>query len=171
MDHALGEIYSGVFTVRPASASSLLLIMFHSRLTRADANSNSYRTQTRFGPSSTPPESTSTSGSGGCRSTTPTARRSTRPTPISATYVPFPPLPLPALGKILTDGRRVLQTGGKRAGCCTAALFLKAFVDGIEEKDGKPAPLRWAHIDIAGTMDVTRPSPYQFKGMTGRPTR
>ena len=63
------------------------------------------------------------------------------------------------------------QTGGRPGGSCTAALFLKAFVDGIEEKDGKPAPLRWAHIDIAGTMDVTRPSPYQFKGMTGRPTR
>ena len=69
------------------------------------------------------------------------------------------------LSKFLT------QTGGRPGGSCTAALFLKAFVDGIEEKDGKPAPLRWAHIDIAGTMDVTRPSPYQFKDMTGRPTR
>ena len=48
---------------------------------------------------------------------------------------------------------------------------MKAFVDGIEEIDGKPAPLRWAHIDIAGTMEATRPSPYQYKGMTGRPAR
>ena len=27
-------------------------------------------------------------------------------------------------------------------------------MDGIEAEDGKEAPLRWAHIDIAGTMEV-----------------
>ncbi len=31
--------------------------------------------------------------------------------------------------------------------------------------------MKWAHLDIAGTMDATRPSPYQEKGMTGRPVR
>ena len=38
---------------------------------------------------------------------------------------------------------------------CKAALFLKSFVDGIESGTGdEEAPLRWAHIDIAGTMEV-----------------
>ena len=63
------------------------------------------------------------------------------------------------------------QTGGRPGGSCTAALFLKAFVDGIEAKDGCEAPLRWAHIDIAGSMEFTRPSPYCEKGMSGRPVR
>ena len=63
------------------------------------------------------------------------------------------------------------QTGGRPGGSCTAALFLKAFVDGIEAKDGGEAPLRWAHIDIAGSMECTRPNPYSEKGMSGRPVR
>lgn len=51
--------------------------------------------------------------------------------------------------------RAVFQTGGPLAGSCTAALFLKAFVEGIEPKaDEDKAPLRWAHIDIAHTSDV-----------------
>ena len=38
---------------------------------------------------------------------------------------------------------------------CKAALFLKSFVDGIEPGTGdEEAQLRWAHIDIAGTMEV-----------------
>lgn len=56
-------------------------------------------------------------------------------------------------GLIVSFG--IWQTGGRPAGSCTAALFLKAFVDGIEAKDGKEAPLRWAHIDIAGSMEVS----------------
>jgi cytosol aminopeptidase len=44
-------------------------------------------------------------------------------------------------------------------------------VDGIESKDGGNAPLRWAHIDIAGTMELTRPGDYCEKGLTGRPVR
>jgi len=31
---------------------------------------------------------------------------------------------------------------------------LKAFVEGIEAEDGQEAQLRWAHIDMAGTMEV-----------------
>ena len=46
------------------------------------------------------------------------------------------------------------STGGKPGGSCTAALFLKAFVEGIDSKDGKEPSLQWAHIDIAGTMEV-----------------
>ncbi|KAG8926227.1 hypothetical protein FRC02_009058 [Tulasnella sp. 418] len=60
------------------------------------------------------------------------------------------------------------NTGGREAGSCTAALFLKSFVDGIDKDD---ATIRWAHIDIAGSMDTTRAGAYQEKGMTGRPVR
>lgn len=49
------------------------------------------------------------------------------------------------------------KTGGRLAGSCTAALFLKAFVDGIEPKGGEDQPgVQWAHLDIAGAMDVRR---------------
>ncbi|KAI0268595.1 leucine aminopeptidase [Gloeopeniophorella convolvens] len=51
----------------------------------------------------------------------------------------------------------------------TAAMFLRAFVEGIEPKDGEDeAPVRWAHIDTAG---VTNPTPYQGTGFSGRPVR
>jgi aminopeptidase len=63
------------------------------------------------------------------------------------------------------------NTGGRSAGSCTAALFLKAFVEGIEAEGGNEPLLRWAHIDIAGTMEASRPTPYLEKGMTGRPVR
>ncbi|KAJ3562229.1 hypothetical protein NP233_g9708 [Leucocoprinus birnbaumii] len=63
------------------------------------------------------------------------------------------------------------NTGGRPAGSITAALFLKAFAEGCEPKDDQPATLNWAHLDIAGAMEATRPSPYQEKGMTGRPVR
>ncbi|TFK21630.1 leucine aminopeptidase [Coprinopsis marcescibilis] len=62
------------------------------------------------------------------------------------------------------------NTGGRPAGSATAALFLKPFVDGLEPKDGAES-IKWAHLDIAGSMEATRPSPYQEKGMTGRPVR
>ncbi|KAG1848058.1 hypothetical protein DFJ58DRAFT_717108 [Suillus subalutaceus] len=60
-----------------------------------------------------------------------------------------------ALGEIYTG---VFTAGGKPTSSCTAALFLKAFVDGIEAKDGQE-PF------------FTRPMPYQEKGMTGCPVR
>ncbi|KXN86166.1 Cytosol aminopeptidase [Leucoagaricus sp. SymC.cos] len=63
------------------------------------------------------------------------------------------------------------NTGGRPAGSITAALFLKAFAEGCEPKDDKPATLKWAHIDMAGAMEASRPGPYQEKGMTGRPVR
>lgn len=64
------------------------------------------------------------------------------------------------------------NTGGRPAGSCTAALFLKSFVPGVEpEGDATEAKVRWAHIDMAGTMEATRRGPYQETGMTGRPTR
>jgi aminopeptidase len=63
------------------------------------------------------------------------------------------------------------NTGGRPAGSCTAALFLKPFAEGIEGRDGAEPTLKWAHIDIAGTMEASKPSSYQEKGMTGRPVR
>jgi cytosol aminopeptidase len=44
-------------------------------------------------------------------------------------------------------------------------MFLKAFVP-EDMHEG-----RWAHLDIAGSMDTTRGGPYQEAGMTGRPVR
>ncbi|KAF9225161.1 hypothetical protein BS17DRAFT_778229 [Gyrodon lividus] len=74
--------------------------------------------------------------------------------------------------QIYSSNADLCNIGGKPGGACTAALFLKAFVDGIEPKQGEEQPaVRWAHVDIAGTMEFTRPIPYQEKGMTGRPVR
>ncbi|KAJ7696756.1 cytosol aminopeptidase family, catalytic domain-containing protein [Mycena rosella] len=72
--------------------------------------------------------------------------------------------------QIYSSNADLQNTGGKPAGSCTAALFLKAFVHGLEPTDGK-APLAWAHIDIAGTMEATRPTPYLGRGMTGSSVR
>jgi aminopeptidase len=60
---------------------------------------------------------------------------------------------------------------GRPAGSAAAAMFLKAFAEGCEPEDDQPATLRWAHIDMASVMEATCPSPYQEKGMTGRPVR
>ncbi|KAH9486044.1 Cytosol aminopeptidase [Psilocybe cubensis] len=46
------------------------------------------------------------------------------------------------------------NTGGRPAGSCTAALFLKPFAEGIEAKDGQEPAMKWAHIDIAGSMEA-----------------
>jgi aminopeptidase len=73
--------------------------------------------------------------------------------------------------QIYSSNADLCNTGGRPGGSCTAALFLKAFADGIESKDGQAARLKWAHVDIAGTMEATRPTAYLEKGMTGRPVR
>ncbi|KAI9067062.1 Zn-dependent exopeptidase [Trametes sanguinea] len=74
--------------------------------------------------------------------------------------------------QIYSSNADLCNTGGKRAGCCTAALFLKSFVEGVEPADGAEEPsVRWAHLDIAGSMEASRGYAYQEKGMTGRPTR
>ncbi|KAL4071620.1 cytosol aminopeptidase family, catalytic domain-containing protein [Scleroderma yunnanense] len=73
--------------------------------------------------------------------------------------------------QINSSNADLCNIGGKPAGACTAALFLKSFVDGIEGKDGAGPSLQWAHVDIAGIMEFTRPTPYQEEGMTGRPVR
>ncbi|KAJ3308115.1 hypothetical protein HDU76_004128 [Blyttiomyces sp. JEL0837] len=78
------------------------------------------------------------------------------------------------------------NVGGRGAGSCTAAIFLKEFVPGltkdvkgtsvdVDEQDkpstDKPAPIKFAHIDIAGVFKQTGGSGYISKGMTGRPVR
>ena len=77
--------------------------------------------------------------------------------------------------QIESSNADLCNTGGKPGGSCTAALFLKAFVEGIEPAGNESADAvprtRWAHIDIAGSMEATRAGPYQYAGMTGRPTR
>lgn len=73
--------------------------------------------------------------------------------------------------QIYSSNADLQNTGGKSAGSCTAALFLKPFAYGIEGEDGKEPAMKWAHLDIAGTMEAVRPTPYLEKGMTGRPVR
>ncbi|QRV90477.1 leucine aminopeptidase [Ceratobasidium sp. AG-Ba] len=74
--------------------------------------------------------------------------------------------------QIYSSNADLCNTGGRPAGSCTAALFLKSFVNGIEsEEEGKEPAVRWAHVDIAGSMEATRGGAYQEKGMTGRPVR
>ncbi|KAF8761187.1 Cytosol aminopeptidase family, catalytic domain [Rhizoctonia solani] len=74
--------------------------------------------------------------------------------------------------QIYSSNADLCNTGGKSAGSCTAALFLKSFVKGIASEDDQgEAAVRWAHVDIAGTMDTPRGDAYQEKGMTGRPVR
>lgn len=56
------------------------------------------------------------------------------------------------------------NVGGRYGGSCSAAAFLKEFVDCDK--------VEWAHMDIAGTMDESPHSELYKKGMmTGRPTR
>lgn len=66
------------------------------------------------------------------------------------------------------------------AGSCTAAIFLKQFVDGLqpdETADAQPADksketIEYAHIDIAGVMSLaTSVQGYDVKGMSGKPVR
>ncbi|TIA95199.1 hypothetical protein E3P92_03811 [Wallemia ichthyophaga] len=63
------------------------------------------------------------------------------------------------------------NTGGRPGGACTAAIFLKQFVEGIEDSQGKESVRSYAHIDIAGSMECTKPDGPNVKGMSGRPTR
>jgi leucyl aminopeptidase len=51
----------------------------------------------------------------------------------------------------------MVNTGGRPAGACTAAMFLKEFAGGLP----------WAHLDIAGTAWAEEAKPWQPKGATG----
>lgn len=78
---------------------------------------------------------------------------------------------LPQISKTNAD---LVNTGGRPAGSCTAAIFLKQFVTGLEDRaKGETAKVRYAHIDIAGSMEAASNTinDYQGKGLTGRPVR
>lgn len=78
---------------------------------------------------------------------------------------------LPQISKLNAD---LVNTGGRPAGSCTAAIFLKQFVHGLEDRaKGEAARVRYAHIDIAGSMEAAANTlnDYQSKGLTGRPVR
>jgi leucyl aminopeptidase len=51
----------------------------------------------------------------------------------------------------------LVNSGGRPAGACTAAMFLKEFT----------CDLPWAHLDVAGTAWVDEAKPFQPKGATG----
>jgi leucyl aminopeptidase len=51
----------------------------------------------------------------------------------------------------------LVNTGGRAAGACTAAVFLKEFA----------GDLPWVHLDIAGTAWADEAKPWQPKGPTG----
>ena len=51
----------------------------------------------------------------------------------------------------------LVNSGGRPAGACTAAVFLKEFVGNLP----------WAHLDIAGTAWADEAKPWQPKGATG----
>jgi leucyl aminopeptidase len=55
----------------------------------------------------------------------------------------------------------MVNSGGRPAGACTAAMFLKEFAGGLP----------WAHLDIAGTAWADESKPYQPKGATGPAVR
>lgn len=84
--------------------------------------------------------------------------------PLTNTY-------LPQVSKTNAD---LINTGGRPGGSCTAAVFLKQFVHGLEDRENGTAPtVRYAHIDIAGSMEaaVNTINEYQNAGLTGRPVR
>ena len=51
----------------------------------------------------------------------------------------------------------MVNSGGRPGGACTAAIFLKEFVDETP----------WVHLDIAGTAWAEDAKPWQAKGSTG----
>ncbi|SJX63554.1 probable Cytosol aminopeptidase [Sporisorium reilianum f. sp. reilianum] len=77
------------------------------------------------------------------------------------------------LKQISTSNADLCNTGGRLAGASTAAIFLKQFVVGLGERGGAAPSVRYAHLDIAGSMEATPTTinDYQPKGFTGRPVR
>ncbi|PWN49111.1 hypothetical protein IE53DRAFT_318209 [Violaceomyces palustris] len=77
------------------------------------------------------------------------------------------------LKQISTSNADLCNTGGRPGGSCTAAIFLKNFVVGLEDPRGEKPKVRYSHLDIAGSMEATgtTANDYQPKGLTGRPVR
>ena len=85
--------------------------------------------------------------------------------------MPLTDMYLPQISKLNAD---LVNTGGRPAGACTAAIFLKQFVRGLEDRTkGEEQCVQYAHIDIAGSMEAASNTlnDYQAKGLTGRPVR
>src|SRR3954466_15115777 len=59
--------------------------------------------------------------------------------------------------QLRSDIADMLNTGGRPAGACTAAMFLKEFAGGLP----------WAHLDVAGTAWLDDPKPWMIKGASG----
>jgi len=59
--------------------------------------------------------------------------------------------------QLRSDVADMTNTGGRPAGACTAAMFIKEFV----------GELPWVHLDIAGTAWADEAKPWQAKGPTG----
>jgi leucyl aminopeptidase len=60
-----------------------------------------------------------------------------------------------------SDVADLKNTGGRKAGAITAALFVGEFAEKTP----------WVHLDIAGTALLDKPKGYYIKGATGVPTR
>ncbi|KAF9052429.1 Zn-dependent exopeptidase [Hymenopellis radicata] len=75
-------------------------------------------------------------------------------------------------GSAISKSNADLHNTGRPAGASAAVLFLKHFVRGLDELQVEgDEVIRWAHLDIASVMEVTEPTAYMEKGMTGRPVR
>jgi leucyl aminopeptidase len=59
--------------------------------------------------------------------------------------------------QLRSDIADMLNTGGRPAGACTAAMFLKEFAGGLP----------WAHLDVAGTAWSDEARPWMPKGASG----
>ena len=59
--------------------------------------------------------------------------------------------------QLRSDIADMVNSGGRPAGACTAAMFLKEFAGGLP----------WAHLDVAGTAWADEQKPFQPKGATG----
>jgi leucyl aminopeptidase len=59
--------------------------------------------------------------------------------------------------QLRSDIADVMNTGGRPAGACTAAMFLKEFAGNVP----------WAHLDVAGTAWADEARPWMPKGASG----
>lgn len=59
--------------------------------------------------------------------------------------------------QLRSDIADLINTGGRPAGACTAAMFLKEFAGDVP----------WAHLDVAGTAWADEPKPWMPKGASG----
>lgn len=77
------------------------------------------------------------------------------------------------MSQIGGTGADLCNTGGRLGGACTAAVFLKRFVDGLivdgVDNEDQENLIRYGHVDLAGSMDLARgDGGYNCAGMTGR---